>query len=182
RRSLLFTRSLNSAFHDRSFVTERSQSLSRPLHQLFIAPPRNARLIGKPARGGVMRQLRWSVMMAMTMTLAATAAAPAYAQEPRGYVTGLGGFASSTDGTSGDMLGEAGVRVAPHLSVFASLGRFQNLQPSDVQPAVDLTVAAMSAGTGLNLSGTAATPPWDPNGGVRYGAAARGPLTPLAAG
>ena len=66
------------------------------------------------------------------------AAAPSYAQQHADvYARFAGGFATSPDGTSGDVLGEVGVRVAPHLSVFGDIGQFHNLQPSQAQPAVD---------------------------------------------
>ncbi len=78
------------------------------------------------------------------------AAAPSFAQSARGFVTGAGGFAVSPDTTSGDWLGEAGVRVAPNLFVFGDLGQFRNLQPSEVQPAID-TTTAMVSGSGLTV-------------------------------
>jgi hypothetical protein len=55
-------------------------------------------------------------------TLSLLSAAPSLAQDERGYVTGVGGFAASTDATSGNLLFDAGVRVAPHLLVFGNLG------------------------------------------------------------
>ena len=116
------------------------------------------------------------------MTVCVLAATPVFAQEHRGYVTGAGGFASSADGTSGDVLGEAGMRIAPHVSVFANVGRFENLQPSAVQPAVDLTVAAFGVGTGLNLTGTGTVPAWYSTAGLRYAFPAHGRLTPFASG
>ena len=61
-------------------------------------------------------------MRTLMMTAAVTvlAAAPLLAQEQgaggrdaTGYVTGLGGFAASVGNTTGDMLVEGGVRIAP---------------------------------------------------------------------
>ena len=43
------------------------------------------------------------------------AATPLLAQTDRGYVAASDGFAVTTDTTSGNALGEVGVRVAPHL-------------------------------------------------------------------
>src|SRR5262245_4684285 len=79
--------------------------------------------------GGVMRSL-FVVMLAVV-----AAAAPAVAADTeRGFVSGIAGFATSPDGTSGNVLGEAAVRVAPHVLVFGGVGKFHNVQPSDVQP------------------------------------------------
>ena len=52
------------------------------------------------------------VMIAATVTL--LTAAPLLAQSERGYVTGVGGFAATSDTTSGNVLGEACVRIAPN--------------------------------------------------------------------
>jgi hypothetical protein len=54
-----------------------------------------------------------AVMIATTVTL--LTAAPLLAQ--------TGGFAATTDTTSGNAVAEAGVRVAPHLLVFGDVGR-----------------------------------------------------------
>ena len=101
-------------------------------------------------------------------TIALLTAAPSWAQTERGYITGVGGLTTSPDATSGDVLAEAGIRIAPHLLVFGDLGEFHNLQPSDVQPAVNSTTALLSANQGLNVLGTARTPAWYSLGGLRY--------------
>jgi opacity protein-like surface antigen len=100
--------------------------------------------------------------------LSLLSAAPSLAQTERGYITGVGGFAASTDATSGNVLFDAGVRVAPHLLVFGNLGQFHNLQPSDAEPAVDSTIATLSGSQGLNVIGTARVPAVYSVGGVRY--------------
>ena len=110
--------------------------------------------------------------------LSLLSAAPSLAQPERGYVTGLGGFAASTDSTSGNVLFDAGVRVAPHLLVFGNLGEFHNLQPSDALPAVDSTMATLSASQGLNVIGTARVPAWYSMGGVRYEVPAHAHVSP----
>jgi hypothetical protein len=69
------------------------------------------------------------------------------------------GFAVSPDGTSGDVLGEVGVRIAPHLSVFGDIGQFHNLQPSQAQPAVDAVTETLANG-GLSVTGEARVPAW----------------------
>lgn len=94
----------------------------------------------------------WIVVITVVM-----APALAFAQTERAYVSGIGGFAMTPDTTSRDVSAEAGVRVAPHLSLFADVGRFHNLQPSDVQDNVDLTTQA-SADTGLSVIGTGRVP------------------------
>ena len=121
-----------------------------------------------------------ALMIAATFTL--LTAAPLKAQTERGYITGVGGFAVSPDTTSGDVLGEAGVRIAPHLLVFGNVGQFHNLQPSDVQPAVDSTTALLSANQGLNVVGTARVPAWYSGGGLRYEIPTLSHLSPYALG
>src|SRR2546430_3962246 len=75
-----------------------------------------------------------------------------YAQPIRGYVGGEGGFATAPDGTSGDVLGEAGVRTAPHLLVIPDVRPIRKRQPSSLQPQVDLTTTMRAASTGLNVT------------------------------
>jgi opacity protein-like surface antigen len=101
-------------------------------------------------------------------TVALLTAAPSWAQTERGYVTGVGGFATTPDTTSRDVLGEVGVRIAPHIMIFGDLGEFHNLQPSDVLPTVNSTTALLSAGQGINVLGTGRTPAWYSVGGLRY--------------
>jgi opacity protein-like surface antigen len=116
------------------------------------------------------------VMIATTVTL--LTAAPLLAQTERGYVTGAGGFAVTTDTTSGNTMGEAGVRIAPHLLVFGDIGQFRNLQPSETQSAVDSTTASLAATQGLAVVGTARVPAWYSVGGMRYEIPTRSRLSP----
>jgi len=118
----------------------------------------------------------WIVVMAMVM-----APTLEFAQTERAYVGGIGGFAITPDTTSGDVSAEAGVRIAPHLSLFADVGHFHNLQPSDVQDNVDLTTQA-SADTGLNVIGTGRVPAMYSVGGVRYQPAMLGRIAPYVLG
>ena len=83
------------------------------------------------------------------------------------YANFAGGVAVSPDGTSGDALGEVGVRIAPNLYVFGDIGQFHNLQPSQLQPAVTSTDSALS-GDGVTITGTARVPAWYGMGGVRW--------------
>jgi opacity protein-like surface antigen len=114
----------------------------------------------------------------VAVTLSLLSAVPSLAQTERGYVTGVGGFAASTDTTSGNVLFDAGVRVAPHLLVFGNLGQFHNLQPSDAEPAVDSTMATLSGTQGLNVIGTARVPALYSVGGVRYELPTRARVSP----
>ena len=118
----------------------------------------------------------WIVVIAIVM-----APALAFAQTERAYVSGIGGFAMTPDTTSGDVSAEAGVRVAPHLSVVADVGHFHNLQPSDVQDNVDLTTQA-SADTGLSVIGTGRVPAVYSIGGVRYQPGRLGRVAPYVLG
>jgi opacity protein-like surface antigen len=101
------------------------------------------------------------------------AAAPLFAQEKgvggedaRGYVTGLGGFATAVGNTTGDVSVEAGGRIAPHVMVFGNLGRFRNLQ-ADLQPTLDTATAALSANQGLSVIGGGSLPATYGLGGLR---------------
>jgi opacity protein-like surface antigen len=110
-----------------------------------------------------------TLMMAVTVTV--LTATPLFAQErggqdANGYVSGLGGFATSVGNSTGDMLVEGGVRIAPHLMVFGDLGRFGNLQ-ADLQPTLDSTTAALSANQGLTVTGGGSLPAWYGAGGLR---------------
>jgi opacity protein-like surface antigen len=115
-----------------------------------------------------MRTIR-AVMMTAAVT--ALAAAPLFAQEPggenaKGYVAGVGGFASSLSNTTGNMLFEAGARIAPHVMVFGNIGRFGNLQ-ADLQPTLNTTTANLSATQGLTLIGGGTLPAMYFGGGLR---------------
>jgi Outer membrane protein beta-barrel domain len=115
-------------------------------------------------------------------TVSLLSAAPLLAQTERGYVVGVGGFAATTDTTSGNVMGEVGVRVAPHLLVFGNLGQFHNLQPSDAEPAVDSTAATLSASQGLSVIAAARVPAWYSVGGLRYEVSARARVSPYLMG
>jgi Outer membrane protein beta-barrel domain len=132
------------------------------------------------AREDIMNVLVKRSVVAAAVTL--FTAAPLLAQTERGYVSGVGGFAASPDATSGNVLGEAGVRIAPHLLVFGSLGQFHNLQPSDAQPAVDSTTASLAAAQGLSVVGTARVPAWYGLGGLRYEVPMQGRVSPYVLG
>lgn len=123
-------------------------------------------------------------MRALT-TILFIAALPAasFAQTPdaRGYVNAAGGFAITSDNTSGDVLGEAGVRVGRNLFVFGNVGRFENLQPSTFQPTVDSATANLSAG-GLAVTGEARVPASYTMGGVRYLVPTRSKASPYVFG
>ena len=105
-----------------------------------------------------------AILIAATLTLFMVP--PLFAQTERAYVTGAGGFAAAPDASSRDVVGEVGVRVGPRMLVFGNLGRFDNLQASEADPAVTVP-AAMAAGTGLDVNGTSTTPAVHSTGGVR---------------
>ena len=110
-------------------------------------------------------------MIVVTITL--LIATPLFAQErgrggqdARGYVSGLGGFSTSVGNTTGNVLVEGGVRIAPHLMVFGNLGQFRNLQ-ADLQPTIDATTAALSSGQDLSVIGGGSLPATYVSGGLR---------------
>jgi hypothetical protein len=91
----------------------------------------------------------------------------AFAQSERGYIGGSGGFAVTPENTSGAVILEGGVRVAPHLFVFGDLGQYHDVQPSDVQPSIDLATEQLST-SGLTTIGTGRVPATFVMGGLRY--------------
>jgi opacity protein-like surface antigen len=123
--------------------------------------------------------MRVVVCVATVIVLMAT---PSFAQTQRGYVEGAAGFASSPDTTSGDVLGEVGVRVAPHLLVFGDFGQFHNLQPSTVQPSVDLATATLAANQGVTVVGTGRVPASYAIGGLRFEIPTNSHVTPYVLG
>jgi opacity protein-like surface antigen len=108
--------------------------------------------------------MRRAIVTAVLFLIPSLCAAQAPA---RGYISGAGGFASTADGSSGDVLGEGGVRVLPNLYIVGNVGKFHNLAPSLFQPGADAVSADFGA-TGLSLTDAAAAPAWYTTGGVRY--------------
>src|SRR5262249_17211889 len=141
---------------------------------------KRGRIAARGARATPQEDIMRSLIVGAVITLCMSA--PAWAQAERGYVTGAGGFAVTPDTTSGDGFGEAAWRIAPHLMVFGDLGRFHNLQPSEIQPTVDSTTAFLSADQGLNVTGTGRVPAWYSVGGLRYEAPVTGRVTPYVLG
>jgi opacity protein-like surface antigen len=110
-----------------------------------------------------------TLMIAVGVTL--FTAASLFAQERGGpdaigYVTGLGGFATSLGNRTSDVLVEGGVRIAPHVMVFGNIGRFGNLQ-ADLQPTLDATTTALAASQGLSVIGGGSLPATFFTGGLR---------------
>jgi opacity protein-like surface antigen len=93
--------------------------------------------------------------------------AASFAQTEKAYVAGAGGVVTTVNGSSGDMLGEVGVKIAPNLFVFGDFGRFRNLAPDSSQASV-AAAASDFAATGVFLTGTSVVPAWYSTGGVRY--------------
>jgi opacity protein-like surface antigen len=100
------------------------------------------------------------------LALASMPAAPALAQTDRAYVGGAGGFSITSSDTSGQLVGEAGIRVAPNVFVYGNIGQFHNLSSSQLQPAIDDETATL-LNSGLTVTGTATMPTWYTTGGVR---------------
>ena len=114
-----------------------------------------------------------TLMMAATVTLLTAAPLLAQTQEKGvggddapGYVTGMGGFASSVANTTGTWLLEGGVRIAPHVMVIGNIGRFGSLQP-DLQPTLNAATSALAANQGLSVIGGGSMPATYLTGGMR---------------
>lgn len=106
-----------------------------------------------------------AIVIAVVMSVLTAAAASA--QAGRAYVQANGGFATTTDGTSGAVSGEVGFEVAHNLFVVGSVGSLRNVQPSTVQPTVDASVAALTA-DGLSVQGNPRVAARYGTGGIRY--------------
>jgi opacity protein-like surface antigen len=115
------------------------------------------------------------------LALAALSAAPALAQTDRVYVGGAGGFSVTSSDTSGQVVGEAGYRVAPNIFVYGNVGQFHNLSSSQLQPSVDDETATL-LNSGLTVTGTATTPAWYTTGGVRVQIPMHSRITPYVFG
>jgi len=106
----------------------------------------------------------------VALAIAALATTPASAQEsipqdPAGYVSGFGGAAWTDGNSTGSVVFEGGVRVAPHLMAFTNVGRFADLQ-ADLQPTLDGATAAL-ANQGLVVTAGGSLPAWYGIGGLR---------------
>ena len=109
-------------------------------------------------------------VLGMAVAIFALTAAPSIAQEsggedPNGYVSAFGGPAWAAGNSTGSVLFEGGVRVAPHVMVFTNVGRFANLQ-RDLQPTLDATTTALS-NQGLAVTAGGTLPAWYGVGGLR---------------
>jgi hypothetical protein len=114
-------------------------------------------------------------LFGLAVAVIVVTAAPLFAQE-RGqnggwqdaaaYVSGLGGFQTATGNTTGDVLVEGGVRVAPHVMVFGDLGWFRSLQ-NDLDPSLNSTVTSLQTTQGLSVTGSGRLPALYSIGGVR---------------
>lgn len=112
-------------------------------------------------------------IVVLVATVSIAAAAPLFGQESNatgqesvGYISGLGGFAAAVGHTTGDVLVEGGVRIAPHVMVFGNVGRFGSLQ-QDLQPTLDATASALAASQGLTVIGGGSLPATFGSGGLR---------------
>lgn len=135
---------------------------------------------------GTLEEAMRKLMTVLTVTLLATT--PLFAQDSgkggqdaRGYVTGLGGFATSVGHTTGDMLVEGGVRIAPHVMVIGNIGRLGNVQ-ADLQPTLDATTATVAANQGLGVTGGGSLDAWYGQGGLRVEIPTRSRVMPYGLG
>ena len=124
--------------------------------------------------------------LTIAVTVTVLTAAPLFAQEKgvpdaKGYVTGLAGFATSVGNTTGDVLLEGGVRIAPHVMVFGNVGRYGNLR-GDLQPTLDGATADLAANQGLTVVGDGTMPAWYGVGGLRVEVPIRARVLPYVFG
>jgi hypothetical protein len=93
-------------------------------------------------------------------------AAPASAQNDRGFVRGLAGL---TFGTESSTLFGAGLgwNIGPNLQITADIGRMQNVMPSEIQEELDLFVELTELDLGVPIEFEARIPAFYFTGGVR---------------
>jgi hypothetical protein len=93
-------------------------------------------------------------------------AAPASAQNERGFVRGLGGL---TFGTESSTVFGAGLgwNIGPNLQITADVGRMQNVMPSEIQEELDLFLALTELELGVPIEFEATIPAVYFTGGVR---------------
>jgi opacity protein-like surface antigen len=128
-----------------------------------------------------MRNLIIAAMVALTAAPLFAAEGSGSGQDAKGYISGLGGFATSVSNTTGDVSVEASVRIAPHVMVFGDIGRMGNLQAS-LQPTLDTATAALSATQGLSVVGGGKLPASYGIGGLRVEVPNRTRLLPYVLG
>ena len=122
-------------------------------------------------------------------TLIAAFATPSVAQEKQenpeqnaaGYVSGVGGFATSVGNTTGDVGLEVGVRIAPHLMAFGNIGLYTDLQ-GELQPTLDNATASLLSNQGLGVTGGGTLPTSFYQGGLRVEMPIGAKLMPYALG
>jgi opacity protein-like surface antigen len=105
------------------------------------------------------------VVMFMTVAAASSIAQESHAQDPNGYVSGFGGAAWADGNSTGSVLFEGGVRVAPHVTAFGNIGRFANLK-GDLDPTLAAATTSLSQ-QGLGVTSGGALPAWYGLGGLR---------------
>lgn len=123
--------------------------------------------------------------IALTFSVLALAAAPAFAQEAGGpnaggYVSVFAGPVWSAGNSTGSVLFEGGARIAPHLMVFGNVGHYANLQ-GDFDSTVDAAATTL-AEDGLDVTAGGSLPAWYGVGGLRAEIAARKHLMPYVLG
>ncbi|HEY7172989.1 MAG TPA: outer membrane beta-barrel protein [Vicinamibacterales bacterium] len=123
--------------------------------------------------------------IALTFSVLALAAAPAFAQEAGGpnaggYVSVFAGPVWSAGNSTGSVLFEGGARIAPHLMVFGNVGHYANLQ-GDFDSTVDAAATTL-ADDGLDVTAGGSLPAWYGVGGLRAEIAARKHLMPYVLG
>jgi len=163
----------------RSMSSYRSRQWHRPCNLVW----HSIKAANETPRNGMRRfspsAIKETVMKTRTLMMAATVtlltAAPLLAQtqekgvggeDAPGYVTGMGGFATSVGNTTGALLVEGGVRIVPHVMVFGNIGRFGNLQ-TDLQPTLDAATSALAVNQGLSVIGGGSLPATYFTGGLR---------------
>ena len=89
------------------------------------------------------------------------------AQQPRGYVMGLGGVTFGTE-TAGVFGGEVGGWVGRNWVVFGEVGRMLNVAPKEVQDELDAAEETLEALTGFDWSFTSKIAATYFGAGVKY--------------
>jgi hypothetical protein len=124
-----------------------------------------------------MRNILIPALAAIVVTWSSVASA----QEPRGYVEGTGGFSASAGVKTGGATGEVGIKVAPNVVLFGTVGRLHDTQSASLQSSVNDAVSALAA-SDLTATGTGRTPASFALGGARIMFANHSAVTPYVFG
>jgi opacity protein-like surface antigen len=106
--------------------------------------------------------------MCFAMILCVLGVVPAWAQNERGFVRGLGGVTFGTAETSTIFGGGGGVNLGGGVQITGEVGRIEDVLPKELRDELDVVSALISLELGVLISVDATAPATYGLGGVRY--------------